>query len=74
MTSNRSRENKMTGKLMTWLAVATMVAVGAKAQAQLRPLERIGIRPGEDGAQFVLEDSEDALFREGIQLYSSACG
>ena len=66
MTSNRSRENKMPGKLMTWLAVATMVAVGAKAQAQLQPLERVGIRPGEDGAQFVLKESETPFYVKGF--------
>ena len=65
MTSNRSTENKMTGKLMTWLAVVMMVAVGATARAQLQPLERLGIRPGEDGAQFVLKESGTPFFVKG---------
>ena len=56
----------MTGKLMTWLAVVLTVAVGAPAQAQLPPLERIGIRPGEDGAQFVLKESEAPFFVKGF--------
>ena len=71
MTSNRSRENKMTGKLMTWLAVVMMVAVGATAQAQLQPLERIGIRPGEDGAQFVLKGSGNPFFVKGFNVLSA---
>ena len=51
---------------MTWLAVVLMVASGATAQAQLQPLERIGIRPGEDGAQFVLKESETPFFVKGF--------
>jgi hypothetical protein len=38
MTSNRSRGNKMTGKLMTRLAVVLTVAVSATVQAQLQPV------------------------------------
>jgi hypothetical protein len=66
MTSDLPRESKMTRKFMTWLAVALMVASGATAQAQLDPLERIGIRPGEEGAQFVLKGSETHFFVRGF--------
>jgi hypothetical protein len=66
MTSKCSKENKLTGKLMTWLAVVLMVAIGATAQAQPEPLERIGIRSGEDNAQFVLKESETPFFAKGF--------
>ena len=56
----------MAGKLMTGLAVVTMVAVGATGQAQLQPLERIGVRAGEDGAQFVLKESGTPFFVKGF--------
>jgi hypothetical protein len=56
----------MTGKPMTWLTVVTMAAVGATAQAQLQPLQRISIRPGDDGAQFVLKESGTPFFVTGF--------
>jgi len=48
----------MAEKLMTWLALFLVVAASATVQAQPQPLERIGIQPGEDGAQFVIKESE----------------
>ena len=50
---------------MRCLAVALMVASGATAQAQLEPLDRIGIRAGEAGAQFVLKESGTPFFVKG---------
>jgi hypothetical protein len=43
-----------------------MVASGATAQAQLEPLDRIGIRAGEAGAQFVLKESGTPFFVKGF--------
>ena len=51
---------------MRCLAVALMVASGATAQAQLEPLDRIGIRAGEAGAQFVLKESGTPFTRSGL--------
>ena len=43
-----------------------MAASVAAAQAQLQPLERIGIRASEDGARFVLQESGDPFFVKGF--------
>jgi hypothetical protein len=40
--------------------------VQTAAQAQLQPLERIGIRPGQDSAQFVLKNSGTPFFVKGF--------
>ena len=48
---------------MRCLAGVLIVASVAAAQ---EPLERIGIRPGEEGAQFVLKESETPFFVKGF--------
>ncbi len=53
----------MTKKVMKSLAVALMIASVAAAQ---EPLERIGIRASEDGAQFILKESETPFFVKGF--------
>ncbi len=45
----------MMEKTMKWSVVVLMVASVATAQEPLKPLERIGIRPSRDGAQFILK-------------------
>ncbi|VGO13543.1 hypothetical protein PDESU_02100 [Pontiella desulfatans] len=45
------------------VAVATVATAGA---GTLEPLERIGIEPGKDGAQFVLKDSETPFHVSGF--------
>jgi len=49
-----------------WLAAVLLVASGATAQAQIDPLERIGIRSDEDGAQFFLKESGHPFFVKGF--------
>ena len=56
----------MTGKMMKWSAGALMVAAVAMAGEQVKPLERIGVRAGEEGAQFVLKDSGKPFFVSGF--------
>jgi len=56
----------MIGKMMKWSAGALMVAAVAMAGEQVKPLERIGVRAGEDGAQFVLKDSGEPFFVSGF--------
>jgi len=61
---------------MKWSAGALMVAAVAMAPAfaratvdraeQVKPLERIGVRAGEDGARFVLKDSGEPFFVSGF--------
>ena len=45
--------------------LAGVLIVASVAAAQ-EPLERIGIRPGEEGAQFVLKESETPFFVKGF--------
>ena len=52
--------------LLKWLAGALVAASVAMAQKPMRPLEQIGIRTGEDGAQFILENSEKPFFVKGF--------
>jgi hypothetical protein len=59
-------ENRMIEKVMKWLTVVLLVALGATAQAQLQPLERIGIQAGEDGAQYILKESGTPFFVKGF--------
>ncbi len=54
--------HKVIANILTWLAAALMTASVATAQVQLDPLERIGVRAGDDGAQFVLKESGDPFF------------
>lgn len=48
------------------LALLCLASVAGAAQAQLAPLERIGIRRGEQGAEFVLKDSGAPFFVAGF--------
>lgn len=56
----------MTGKMIKWSAGALMVAAIAMAGEQVKPLERVGIRTGADGAQFVLKDSGAPFYVTGF--------
>ena len=48
------------------LGVVCLAASPATAQEQLKPLERIAIRESEDGAQFILKESEETFFVKGF--------
>jgi len=53
-------------KVVNWSAAFLVAASVAVAQEQVQPLERIGIQAGQDGAQFVLEESGDPFFVKGF--------
>ncbi|MDG1365125.1 MAG: hypothetical protein P8Q54_16785 [Akkermansiaceae bacterium] len=58
--------HKVIANLLTWLATALMTAPVATARLHSDPLERIGVRAGDDGAQFVLKNSADPFFVKGF--------
>ena len=52
-------------KIIFYLLLSISLLV-ATAQAQIQPLERIGIRAGDDGAQFILKKSGTPFFVKGF--------
>ncbi len=56
----------MMEKTVIWLAGILMVTAHATAREPITPLERIGIRASEDGAQFILKESGTPFFAKGF--------